>query len=90
MQAKSELTIPHSLSCSHLARRLTKCLLALAVSLSYFLEPSLTITAKRVRELFAAARKKAPSIVFIDELDAIGSKRSAKDQVSSFSFKALG
>jgi ATP-dependent metalloprotease len=33
-----------------------------------------------VRELFAAARKKAPAIVFIDELDAIGSKRSSKDQ----------
>lgn len=41
--------------------------------------------AKRVRELFAAARKKAPAIVFIDELDAIGSKRSAKDQVSGSS-----
>lgn len=33
-----------------------------------------------MRELFAAARKKAPAIVFIDELDAIGSKRSSKDQ----------
>ncbi|CAG8629397.1 23899_t:CDS:2, partial [Dentiscutata erythropus] len=36
--------------------------------------------ARRVRELFAAARRKAPSIVFIDELDAIGSKRNPKDQ----------
>src|SRR3954464_14337035 len=30
--------------------------------------------------LLAAARRKAPSIVFIDELDAIGSKRNPKDQ----------
>ncbi len=31
--------------------------------------------AKRVHELFAAAKKNAPSIVFIDEIDAVGKKR---------------
>jgi ATP-dependent metalloprotease len=49
---------------------------------SSFDEMFVGVGAKRVRELFAAARKKAPAIVFIDELDAIGSKRSSKDQAS--------
>ncbi len=36
--------------------------------------------AKIVRDAFTLAREKAPSIVFIDELDAIGTKRFASDQ----------
>ncbi|CDH60215.1 atp-dependent peptidase [Lichtheimia corymbifera JMRC:FSU:9682] len=46
---------------------------------SEFDEMYVGVGARRVRDLFAAARRKAPSIVFIDEIDAIGSKRNPKD-----------
>ncbi|KAK4053064.1 i-AAA protease yme1 [Microbotryomycetes sp. JL201] len=47
---------------------------------SEFDEMYVGVGARRVRELFAAARKAAPAIVFIDELDAVGGKRSPRDQ----------
>lgn len=37
------------------------------------------VGAKRVRDLFTEARAKAPAIIFIDELDAIGGKRNERD-----------
>lgn len=47
---------------------------------SEFDEIFVGVGAKRVRELFTAAKNKSPAIVFIDELDAIGGKRNPRDQ----------
>jgi cell division protease FtsH len=47
----------------------------LALTGSSFVELFVGVGAKRVRDLFADARKRAPSIVFIDEIDAIGQRR---------------
>ena len=47
---------------------------------SEFEEMFVGVGAARVRKLFEAAKAKAPCIIFIDEIDAIGGKRSEKDQ----------
>ncbi|WP_092992414.1 ATP-dependent zinc metalloprotease FtsH [Thiohalomonas denitrificans] len=45
------------------------------ISASEFIEVFVGVGASRVRNLFAAAKKNAPSIIFIDELDSIGRTR---------------
>jgi cell division protease FtsH len=47
-----------------------------AQSASSFVEMFAGLGASRIRKLFATARKHAPAIVFIDELDAVGAVRS--------------
>ena len=48
-----------------------------SISASQFIEMFVGVGASRVRDLFAGARKVAPSIIFIDELDAVGRSRGA-------------
>ncbi|MBP3648467.1 MAG: ATP-dependent zinc metalloprotease FtsH [Clostridia bacterium] len=48
-----------------------------SISGSDFVEMFVGVGASRVRDLFAEAKKNAPSIVFIDEIDAVGRHRGA-------------
>ncbi len=49
----------------------------LSISGSDFVELYVGVGASRVRDLFATAKKNAPCIVFIDEIDAVGRQRGA-------------
>jgi cell division protease FtsH len=46
-----------------------------SISASQFIEMFVGVGASRVRDLFDSAKKSAPSIIFIDELDAVGRSR---------------
>lgn len=48
-----------------------------SISGSDFIEVFVGVGASRVRDLFAQARKHAPSIIFIDEIDAVGRHRGS-------------
>jgi len=48
-----------------------------SISGSEFVEMFVGVGASRVRDLFAKAKKNAPSIIFIDEIDAVGRKRGS-------------
>ena len=49
-----------------------------SISGSDFVEMFVGVGASRVRELFSEAKKHAPCIIFIDEIDAVGGHRSAE------------
>lgn len=49
-----------------------------AISGSDFVEMFVGVGASRVRDLFKKAKEKSPSILFIDEIDAVGRKRGGK------------
>jgi len=52
-----------------------------SVSGSGFIKMFVGVGASRVRDLFAQAKKEAPSIIFIDEIDAIGKSRASGGQM---------
>jgi cell division protease FtsH len=49
-----------------------------SISATEFVEMFVGVGASRVRDLFQRAREAAPSIIFVDELDAIGGSRSSR------------
>ncbi|MBA2286037.1 MAG: ATP-dependent metallopeptidase FtsH/Yme1/Tma family protein [Ktedonobacteraceae bacterium] len=49
-----------------------------SISASEFVEMFVGVGASRVRDLFNQARKAAPCVIFIDEIDAVGRKRSVR------------
>lgn len=51
-----------------------------SISGSDFVEMYVGVGASRVRKLFEAAKQQAPCVVFIDEIDAVGRRRSASAQ----------
>lgn len=53
-----------------------------AINGADFVELFVGVGAARVRELFASARKHAPCIIFIDEIDAVGRTRGSSGMVS--------
>ncbi|MFE8950114.1 ATP-dependent zinc metalloprotease FtsH [Streptomyces sp. NPDC007856] len=53
----------------------------LSVTGSAFVEMFVGVGASRVRDLFDEARKRAPSIIFIDEIDALGARRAGGAQL---------
>lgn len=54
-----------------------------SVTGSSFVEMYVGVGAARVRDLFAEARKRAPAIIFVDEIDAIGQRRGGSGVVSN-------
>ena len=63
---------------SHLGYNITY----LVTSGSDFQEKYVGVGSARIRELFALARKMAPAVIYIDEIDSIGRKRSSADEGS--------
>jgi cell division protease FtsH len=54
-----------------------------SVTGSSFVEMFVGVGAARVRDLFSEARKRAPAIIFVDEIDAIGQRRGGAGAVVS-------